>query len=211
MDATSTVTGVIDFDELIGRDYESWAQKEALRLFAYLGSWQEVADNLAPYLRRSPSAWWSVAEGHKLTTPKINALLRHAGKPMIPAPVEVPPCPTCGGVHIAGDCGGRPVAAVVTLAPGEVVVKQARKAQRKRKAYHSRPCLSDDPAERLRQGERIVEEARLALIKQSPSNAQAALALLDEWMREDGAPDFDASSIEPLQLRDMEEYYGTDV
>lgn len=33
-------------------------------------------------------------------------------------------CPSCGSVHIAGDCHGRPVAAVVTLAPGEVVVDQ---------------------------------------------------------------------------------------
>jgi hypothetical protein len=53
-----------------------------------------------------------------------------------PGPLAyVTPCPTCGGVHIAGDCHGREVATVVTLAPGEVVVKQAaRKAGKPRKA-----------------------------------------------------------------------------
>jgi hypothetical protein len=133
MDATSTVTGVTACGESSEHGYESWAQNEAVRLFSALGSWQQVADDLAPFLRRSPSAWWSVAEGHKLTTPKVNALLRHAGKPMIPAPVEVMPCPTCGGVHVAGDCHGRPVVAVVTLAPGEVVRRNGHAPTQTRK------------------------------------------------------------------------------
>ena len=34
---------------------------------------------------------------------------------------QVPPCRTCGQVHVAPDCQGKPVAAVVVLAPGERV------------------------------------------------------------------------------------------
>jgi hypothetical protein len=49
-------------------------------------------------------------------------------------------CPTCGSVHVAGDCHGQPVAAVVILAPGETVRTPGK--PRKRKHYH-RPCMDD--------------------------------------------------------------------
>lgn len=53
--------------------------------------------------------------------------VRHAlGLPALPRRVEVPACPTCGEVHVAGDCHGKPVAQVVVLAPGEQV-RRARK------------------------------------------------------------------------------------
>lgn len=42
-----------------------------------------------------------------------------------PCTVEVAPCPSCGAVHAAGDCHGRPVAAVVCLAPGATIRKPA--------------------------------------------------------------------------------------
>lgn len=39
-----------------------------------------------------------------------------------PGPLSyVTPCPSCGGIHIAGDCHNAPISAVVILAPGERV------------------------------------------------------------------------------------------
>ena len=59
------------------------------------------------------------------------------GMPDLPPTHTVDGCPTCGGVHIAGDCHGRPVAAVVTLAPGEVVT---------RNGHGPKPSKPDDRA-----------------------------------------------------------------
>ena len=79
---------------------------------------------------------------------------------------EVQVCPSCldNGkieVHNVADCGGRAVASVVALAPGERVVQAADVSRetfaRKQRTYTSylRPCLSRDPAVRLRQLERL--------------------------------------------------------
>jgi len=47
---------------------------------------------------------------------------------LVPLPdlIEVPACATCGAVHVAGDCHGKPVARVVVLAPGEQVRRSRR-------------------------------------------------------------------------------------
>ena len=123
------------------------------------------------------------------------------GLPLIPSTKSVQVCPSClergiAVVHDVGDCMGRPISAVVILAPGERVTaapppaaagdparlltlverwtaedaledganvsRETWPASRKRKMYHSRPCLSTDPTERIAQCERIIEEARKA-------------------------------------------------
>ena len=65
-------------------------------------------------------------------------------------------------VHNVADCHGRAVAAVVALAPGERVVQAAdvsretfARASRRTRTRYLRPCLSLDPAVRLRQLERL--------------------------------------------------------
>jgi hypothetical protein len=45
------------------------------------------------------------------------------------ARVVIDACPSCGGAHVAADCHGQPVAAVVTLAPGQFVAAQRKPAQ----------------------------------------------------------------------------------
>lgn len=66
-------------------------------------------------------------------------------------------CPSCGGVHAAGDCHGQPIAAIVVLAPGETV-KPAPKNTRPRRRYH-RPCLSLDLRRRIPQLEALLAAA----------------------------------------------------
>jgi hypothetical protein len=88
-----------------------------------------------------------------------------------PGPLSyVTPCPSCHGIHIAGDCHNAPISAVVILAPGERVTDAphvsretlpAPRPRKARKAYY-RPCLSLDHTERIAQCERIIEEARRA-------------------------------------------------
>ena len=46
------------------------------------------------------------------------------------------------------------------LEDGADVSRETLPPPRKRKTYHSRPCLSTDPVERIAQCERIIEEAR---------------------------------------------------
>ena len=70
------------------------------------------------------------------------------------------------------DCGGREVAAVVALAPGERVVQDVSRETFHAPAPHAdrylRPCLSLDPAVRLRQLERLT---RAALVEQGEQHA----------------------------------------
>lgn len=73
----------------------------------------------------------------------------------VPAMIEVPPCEDCGDVH-TGRCNGKPVAAVVMLAPGETV-RITNGTRRQRKAYY-RPCLSPEVGE-------VVKEHRLDVEK----------------------------------------------
>jgi hypothetical protein len=48
--------------------------------------------------------------------------------------VYATPCPTCGGIHIAGDCHGVPIASVAILRPGEVVAAAGDVVKRTTKA-----------------------------------------------------------------------------
>ena len=72
--------------------------------------------------------------------------------------IRVPVCPLHGEPHVA-DCHGRAVAAVVALAPGERVVQDVSREtfarQPRTRPRYLRPCLSLDPAVRLRQLERL--------------------------------------------------------
>lgn len=64
-----------------------------------------------------------------------------------PAPVmfELSACPDCRKAPHTGRCNGKPVAAVVTLAPGETA-RITNGTKRQRKAYW-RPCLSPEVGE----------------------------------------------------------------
>ena len=77
----------------------------------------------------------------------------------VPTMIEVPPCEDCGDVH-TGRCNGKPVAAVVTLAPGEAVKPAPKQAKRQRRAYY-RPCLSPEVGDVVKERgldvQRIVE------------------------------------------------------
>jgi hypothetical protein len=86
-----------------------------------LGSWQAVADDLAPHHAASKAAWWKLENGQSASVALANAVLSYHGLPRIPAPVLVLPCPDCGEAH-TGRCYGKEVAAVAVLAPGEAVV-----------------------------------------------------------------------------------------
>ena len=134
---------------------EEWAQGEALRLFSLLGDWQAVTVKLMPYLPLSRSAWWAVSRGRKITREKVNALLLHAGKLPLPDVALVECCPTCGDVHQAGDCLGKPVAEVVVLSPGEKVAppgaRVIERKQRKIKRWRDLPVRELAAALRNRQ------------------------------------------------------------
>ena len=74
-----------------------------------------------------------MAQGKKITPAKINALLAYNHLPLLPEQKLATPCPTCHIVHGDGlDCHGNPIAAVVCLAPGEVVALAPAPAKRKR-------------------------------------------------------------------------------
>lgn len=86
-----------------------------------------------------------IAMKQRPLTPELAA--RWLGEDDVVVTCRVPVCPTCGGVHIAGDCRGRPVASVVTLAPDEAVIKRNGKPQRERKARRNisvSPSVWDD-------------------------------------------------------------------
>jgi len=94
------------------------------------------------------------------------------GLPPLPEvkPTEV--CPTCWAagkrtVHAAGDCHGRPVAAVVVLAPGEVVASAPPpKPPKRTRKHYRRPCFDDDPAVCLDQLALYTAEVEAELICQ---------------------------------------------
>lgn len=70
-------------------------------------------------------------------------------------------CPTCGNMHVVGDCLGK-VGQPVLLAEGEQVVKRGGSPRKRRTAY-LRPCLSLDPRTRIAQLNTLLEEAEQEL------------------------------------------------
>jgi len=92
---------------------------------------------LSDVIRRKPGA---------LTMSSEDDLRKRLGLPTL-SPHIVPACPSCGGAHVAADCHGQPVAAVVTLSPTERVTC-------KRPAPTPR-TLSDYPTALLK---RLIEE-----------------------------------------------------
>ncbi len=60
-----------------------------------------------------------------------NELRHRLGLPAI-GTVAVPVCPTCGAAHVAGDCHGKTVAAVVVLSSAERVTTRRQKRQPER-------------------------------------------------------------------------------
>lgn len=95
---------------------------------AKTGSWSNTAKMLGfeDYMGATLS---DVARGKpSAVTPEGENLIRKALGLLPLNRVLVDACPTCGGDHgLKGipDCGGLPVASVVTLAPGEVVANAA--------------------------------------------------------------------------------------
>ena len=71
---------------------------------------ESYAATLSDVLRAKPGTLTLAAE---------NDLRQRLGLPAI----GVLTCPSCGQVHVAGDCHGRPVAAVVVLSRGERVTQ----------------------------------------------------------------------------------------
>lgn len=93
-----------------------------------------------------PSSWRGtigrILHGHMVGLDKENEVRLRLGLPQrVPTMIEVPPCEDCGDVH-TGRCNGKPVAAVVTLAPGETA-RITNSTKRQRRAYY-RPCLSPE-------------------------------------------------------------------
>lgn len=109
------------------------------------GGWRRVGR----FLGVSGAYARQLANGEKPITEDIaRTWLTKSGE--IHAIIEVQVCPSCGGDHgLTGipDCHGRPVVAVVTLAPGEVVARNGHAASKPRKTYY-RPCLPLDKTER---------------------------------------------------------------
>ena len=145
------------------------ARRKAQSAKDMLGSWGKASLLFVGDARKRTAIYRMVHD--EQFRPSI-ALIEAIEKTPLPIRVEVDTCPSCHGIHLAGDCMGRPISAVVILAPGERVTDAPQSADapnvsretlsppRKRKTYHSRPCLSTDPVERIAQCERIIEEAR---------------------------------------------------
>lgn len=124
------------------------------------GSWANTALSLG-FAAHEGAMLCDVARGKpSAVTPEGENIIRaRLGLPVIPL-VRVPACPTCGGAHVAADCHGAEVAAVVTLAPGETVRRRGKPDPRP-PCY--RPRLSRDPVERVGQLEALLAEARAAI------------------------------------------------
>ena len=104
-----------------------------LRTLAVSLSYPEsYAATLSDVLRAKPGTLTLAAE---------NDLRQRLGLPAIGLR-EVPACPSCGQVHVAGDCHGRPVAAVVVLSMGERVTQ--------RRPAHVPDRIADYPVAQLR-------------------------------------------------------------
>lgn len=72
------------------------------------------------------TAYWDAIHNRPMSLKRERRLCMEMGIEPPPHEHNVPACPDCGDVH-TGRCHGKPVAAVVTLAPGEVVTKAPRK------------------------------------------------------------------------------------
>ena len=84
-----------------------------------LGLTEHAIGALSDVLRRRPGA---------LTLTRENDLRQRLGLAPLPEPFMLAPCPSCHGIHIAGDCHNAPIAAVVILAPGERVTDAPQSA-----------------------------------------------------------------------------------
>ena len=99
------------------------AKNGSLRQLAHeLGYPREFAATLSKILTDKPGQVSQTTE---------NELRRRLGLPAI-GHVPVPVCPTCGEAHVAPDCHGKPVAAVVVLRREEVVTRRRPRRQPER-------------------------------------------------------------------------------
>lgn len=117
----------------VDKERRDSAQHVLLVAHERLRTWEQVAS----FFKLSKASVYRIANdnSYRPSRAMLNAIIE-TGLPMV-RHIPVPPCPDCGSIH-TGRCNNRPVAQVVTLAPGEVI-KPAPK-QRKREAYW-RPCL----------------------------------------------------------------------
>lgn len=104
---------------------QMWAVYEEMKQRRERGGWRAVGR----LMKVSGAYARQLARGEKPITPTL-ARAWLEGTQQITQTAIAPVCPDCGNVH-TGRCHGKPVAAVVTLAPGETVV-QAQPARRKR-------------------------------------------------------------------------------
>ena len=101
----------------------------------YNGSWRELADELGiahSVLHAIATDKWEHVSWDMIRRIGVSLGLPNPGQLRI-----VLPCPSCGAVHGEGlDCGGRPIAAVVILQPGERVAP-GQSPGRRRSSYAS--------------------------------------------------------------------------
>ena len=122
------------------------------KLAVELGYPENYATTLSHIIRMTPGC---------VTTAGENRLRSILGLAPLPEPFMIAPCPSCSGVHVAGDCGGKPVAAVVTLAPGEVVTQRNGNGRKCKPAPPCfRPRLALDKSVRREQLLKLLEECK---------------------------------------------------
>lgn len=121
-----SMAGIADVSAEISAFYAEFCAKKGQ------GGWRRVGR----FLGVSGAYARELANGDKPITEDIaRTWLTKSGE--IHAIIEVQVCPSCGGDHgLTGipDCHGRPVVAVVTLAPGEVVRQNGHAPRKPRKA-----------------------------------------------------------------------------
>lgn len=106
------------------------ARLRASETFTALGTWEAVADFYNDERTFSKASYNRLARGEHVSDDVINQVLRRHLLPVLPLLKITEACPTCHEVHNAGDCHGKPVASVVTLAPGERVRKPRKQPER---------------------------------------------------------------------------------
>lgn len=134
---------------LIERRKEGHTLRE---LATELGLPESAIATLSDVLRNKPGA---------LTPAGENDLRRRLHLPPLPEPRLFKLCPTCGGDHdmtAIPDCHGKPVAAIVCLAPNETVTIVKTTPRRKRSPCF-RPYLSLDPGKRITQLRKLLADA----------------------------------------------------
>ena len=144
---------------------QMWAVYEEMKQRRERGGWRAVGR----LMKVSGAYARQLARGEKPITPTL-ARAWLEGTQQITQTAIAPVCPDCGNVH-TGRCHGKPVAAVVCLAPDETV-RPVAKAQRPRRTPYGALSLRRTTLDRLAQ-------------HRTGRTADALInALLDKWEQE---------------------------